>query len=89
MKRAGKKEKKKKETVIFDFSTAWKRVASRDGTDLQAHDDLSKAIPKTARAHQRRKLHALGLGIECVSHARTEWRWDGKIRVVPAQKSGG
>jgi len=27
MKRAGKK--KKKETVIFDFSTAWKRVATR------------------------------------------------------------
>jgi hypothetical protein len=54
----------------------------------QLHDDLSKAVPKATCANQRRKLHALSLGIERVSHARTERRRDGEIRVVPAQKEG-
>jgi hypothetical protein len=62
-----------------------KRVRERELGNRQSHDDISKAVPKATCAHQCRKLHALSLGIERVSHARTERRRDGEIRVVPAQ----
>ena len=68
------------------LSEACKR---RDWEHRQSHDDLSKAVPKATCAHQRRKLHALSLGIERVSHARTERRRKGEIRVVPAQRGVG
>lgn len=62
-----------------------KRVRGAKWENQQLHDDLSKAVPKATCAHQRRKLHALSLGIERVSYARTKRRRDGEICIVPAR----